>query len=120
MTILERYQCDVTEDVYADEANVTEVVIRTYGRTDFDITERTFHVAKEVFGEGSLESPEKFEWLGGTHIEDDEGEIQRRIVGGLYQIGHPGDRHPQWFDRGDYVIRDYEPFFEILEDELIW
>lgn len=122
MTKREKYECDVTGELYGAKNagdGVLEFSIRRHrANSPFEITEETVHVSMDKLSEEVGTSwPKRLRYLGVER--GDEGEMVVGMCNG-YRPGMGDDVHYKYEGRDSVVIDHYEPFFEFVEEELLY
>lgn len=119
MAELTKFECDITGEVYGAKNagdGVLEFEIRRHRHSEFEVSKRKIHISNDCL-EDCLDShyvsvPTTIEYIG---VEKGE------VVGGVFPYRNNNNKMVgSYRERGDVTITKYEPFFELLEEEVIY
>lgn len=102
------YECDLTGRRFGAKNDVLEFEVRRHRHSPFAISTRTVHVDFEAL-DGVPHVPVHLVFVG---VEDGY------IVGAAVRRGDGGG--VPYHERDSPVISHYEPFFELVEDEILY
>lgn len=117
MSEITLFECDVTGERYGAKNDVYEYEIRQHrAQSDFEVITRTIHIGIEAFDDldiTHIPSSGRTEYIGvkdgevaGIAMEFGPSMVQAEVV--------------KWKSRDDVVIDHYEPFFQFLEEEVLY
>lgn len=121
MTKREKYECDVTGEVYGAKNagdGVIEFEVRRHRNSSFEVSKKTVHISMDKLTEEVGHSyPTMLKYIGVVSTEDGE-----KIVGMCsgYRAGIDSDVHYEYDERGSYMTSSYEPFLEFVEREILY
>lgn len=117
-----KYECDVTGELYGAKNagdGVMEFEIRRHrANSPFNVSKETVHISMDKLIKSIGNAwPQRVEYLG---VE--RGENGEEVVGMCsgFRTGIDEDVHYQYNERGDVVMETYEPFFEFVEEEILY
>lgn len=119
MTKREKYECDVTGELFGAKNDVLEFEIRRHrAGSPFNVWKETVHISMEAISEevgGSW--PRRLKYLGVKRGDDGE-EIVGMCSG--YRPRIDEDVHYKYERRDSVVISQHEAFFQFVEEELLY
>jgi len=122
MTKREKYECDVTGELYGAKNagdGVIEFEIRRHrGNSPFNVSKETVHISMDKLCEEIGNTwPQRVKYLGVERGEDGE-EVVGMCNG--FKPNLEKDVHYKYEERESVVIDHYEPFFQFVEDEFLY
>lgn len=114
MSELTKFECDVSGDWFGAKNDVVEFEIRRLVRNSpFEISERKVHVSLDVLDDYAVTPPIHLEYVG---VKD------REVVGASigYRKSVGDDLYYEYEERGSVMMEKYEPFFQFVEDEIVY
>lgn len=111
MTTKPTYECDVTGKTFESKSDTLEFEVKRHGPSPFEINSRTVHISKEALNEFDGRPPIKLEYIG---VEEGE------ILGAVIPTGIDSVSPTVYRERDDMVIDHFEPFFQLIEEEVLF
>jgi len=107
------YECDVTGERFGASNDVLGYELRRQ-HTPFEIRAETIHVSNDALAEdGVTRTPitSKVAYIGVERTEDGE-----KVAGLAWDNGVQNT----WKKRGSTMVETYEPFFQLLDEEVLY
>jgi hypothetical protein len=110
MTVVEKYECDATGEVFNLKDSIEEYTLRFKRKNPYEFYKKTIHVSTEFLTNecGQL-------YPNGSKIEYIGIDTKAKEVDGMKGEFGTDQNSPIWYDQDDIILDHYQSFYTVIE-----